>query len=458
MDWLTLEWLCGAQFSLAALFHFLFVPLSLGLPLLIAVLQTKDYRRGDETCQRAARFWGRIFLINFSLVVVSGLGLVLQLGVAWPGLAAYAGGVIGPLLAIWAGLLFFLTPACVALWRAGQERLGKKPRLAAIWLIFLAGNFSILWLCLAYGWLQNPGPGASFIEVSGAAELVGFGALLANPYAWGLFAHNIFGAWTLSGFFVLGVSALRLLFKADQEAYKEVFRRSARLAAPFTLAAVLGLALTGYMHAGSLAETQPAKLAAMAAHWETAPDAPLYLLAWPDQEKETNLAEALPLPGGLNFLARDTPGFDRPGLRDFPREDRPPILATFLSFRLMLGLGGLFLLLAGLAAFCRKSLEKRRWLCRLLVLNLPLPYLALAAGWLLAESGRQPWIIYQVLRAAQAAPPPRVIGAGPMGVSLIVFGLVYACLGLAAFYLMFKAASGANTVTSPVAGSDKDVA
>lgn len=447
MDWFSVEFLSRAQFAVAAFLHWLFVPLALGLSLLIAVMQTRYYRGGDETYERAAKFWGRFYLLNLSLGVMTGLGLIFQLGASWPRFSAYSGGVIGPLLLI-AGLAFFLAMAGGAFWHSGWGRLNKKLHLAAIWLAALAGNISLFWLVQANAWMQSPRPGISFMELGGTAELASLGALLGNPYGWGQFAHSLLGAWALAGFFMLGVSALRLFFprrnpenQAACEADREIFRRSARLAAPFTLAALLGLALSGYLHAGSLAESQPAKLAAIGAHWESAANAPFYLLAWPDEENEGNLIEALPVPGGLSFLAHRSFAGNVQGLKGFPREDRPPLLVTFLSFRLMLGLAFLLLLLAGAAALCRNSLEKRRWLCRLLILSLPLPYLALAAGWTVAEAGRQPWIIYQVLRTAQAAPPAKLVGAGPVSCSLAAFCLIYAGLALGALYLMFKAAA-----------------
>ncbi|MDR2825556.1 MAG: cytochrome ubiquinol oxidase subunit I [Deltaproteobacteria bacterium] len=431
MEWFSVEMLSRLQFAVAVFFHFLFVPLTLGLSLIIALMQTKYYRTGDETYKRMAKFWGKIFLINFAVGVVTGITLEFQFGTNWSRYSEYVGAVFGPLLAVEATVAFFMESTFIAVWHFGWNKVGKKLHLASIWLVTIAGNLSALWIILANGFMQHP---VGYTEVDGVAHMTDIFALLTNVYAWGAFGHTIFGAWILSGFFVLGISTWHLLRNNDTD----FFGRCVKIAAPLTFIATIGLLLVGHLHGNTVAATQPTKLAAMEAHWETRANAPVYLLSYPDEANERNSIEALPIPNLLSILAFNDPSASVTGLKDFPRDQRPPVLITFLSFRLMVGLGGLFLLLSFLTFIFRNNLGEHRLLSNILILNIPLPYIALAAGWSVAEVGRQPWIIYNVLRTGDAASP---VAASSVGISLAAFTIVYTFLGIIAFYLIYKNAT-----------------
>jgi cytochrome d ubiquinol oxidase subunit I len=435
MEWFSVEMLSRLQFAVAVFFHFLFVPLTLGLSLLIAIMQTKYYRTGDETYKRMAKFWGKIFLINFAVGVVTGITLEFQFGTNWSRYSEYVGAVFGPLLAVEATVAFFLESTFIAVWHFGWNKIGKKLHLVSIWLVTLAGNISALWIILANGFMQHP---VGYTEVDGVAHMTDIFALLTNGYAWGAFCHTIFGAWLLSGFFVLGISAWHLLRNSETD----FFGRCVKTAAPLTLVAALGLLFLGHLHGNTVAATQPTKLAAMEAHWDTQANAPVYLLSLPDEANERNSIEALPIPGLLSFLAFSDSSATVVGLKDFPQDQRPPVMLTFLSFRLMVGLGGLFILLSFLTFLCRNNLAQHPLLSKLLIYNIPLPYIALAAGWTVAEVGRQPWIIYNVLRTSDAASP---VAASSVGISLVAFTVVYTFLGLVAFYLIYKNATKGTT-------------
>jgi cytochrome d ubiquinol oxidase subunit I len=431
MEWFSVEMLSRLQFAVAVFFHFLFVPLTLGLSLLIALMQTKYYRTGDETYKRMAKFWGKLFLINFAVGVVTGITLEFQFGTNWSRYSEYVGAVFGPLLAVEATMAFFLESTFIAVWHFGWNKVGKKLHLASIWLVTIAGNISALWIILANGFMQHP---VGYTEVDGVAHMTDIFALLTNGYAWGAFCHTIFGAWLLSGFFVLGISTWHLLRNSNMD----FFGRCVKIAAPLTLIAAVGLLLVGHLHGNTVAATQPTKLAAMEAHWDTRANAPVYLLSYPDEANERNSVEALPIPGLLSILAFNDPDATVVGLKDFPRDQRPPVLITFLSFRLMVGLGGLFLLLSLLTFIFRNNLGEHRLLSKILIWNIPLPYIALAAGWSVAEVGRQPWIIYNVMRTGDAASP---VAASSVGISLAAFTIVYTFLGIIAFYLIYKNAT-----------------
>ncbi len=428
MEFFDVTLLSRLQFAVAVFFHFLFVPLTLGLSVLLAIMETIYYRTGNEQYKRMAKFWGKLFLINFALGVVTGITLEFQFGTNWSRYSEYVGDIFGSLLAIEATAAFFLESTFIAVWHFGWDKVSKRTHLIAIWLVAGAGNLSALWIILANGWMQNP---VGYHIVNGRAELKDFFEILSNPYAWGQFFHTVLSAWLLGGFFVLGVSAWHLLRKNETD----FFNRSARLAAIFTFVLAILVAVQGHNQGTLVAKYQPEKLAAMESHWETEASAPIYLITWPDEANKRNYVDLIPVPGLLSFMAYADFNSEVKGLNAFPQDEHPPVLLTFLAFRLMVGLGSLFLLLGLLAFVYRKDLGEHKLVSRLLVLNIPLPYLALAAGWAVAEIGRQPWIVYRLMRTADAASP---VPGTSVALSLLAFVLVYSLLGAIAFYLLRK--------------------
>lgn len=300
------------QFAVTVFFHFIFVPLTLGLVVLLAIMETLYVRTGNEVYKRMVKFWGKLFLINFVLGVVTGITLEFQFGTNWSRYSEYVGDIFGSLLAIEATAAFFLESTFLAVWAFGWERVSKKVHLTAIWLVAIASNLSALWIILANGWMQNP---VGYVIKNGRAELSSFFDVVTNPFAWSQYFHTIFAAWMLGGFFVLGVSSWHLLRKNELD----LFKRSVRIAAPFTLILVLLLGLQGHHHAQIVAEMQPAKLAAMESHWETGTHVPMYLLTWPDQANRTNSIQALPIPSLLSLLAFNFPERGSEGPRRLPR-------------------------------------------------------------------------------------------------------------------------------------------
>jgi cytochrome d ubiquinol oxidase subunit I len=431
------------QFAAATIFHFLFVPLTLGLSILIAIMETIYVRTGDEDYRRMAKFWGKIFLVNFAVGVVTGITLEFQFGTNWSRYARYVGDVFGSLLAIEATLAFFLESTFIAVWAFSWNRLSPRFHAVTIWLVAFASNLSAVWILIANSWMQHP---VGYVLRHGRAEMHDFLAVVTQRFAIQQFLHTVSGAYILAGFFVMGVSAYHLLRRQNTA----FFTKSFRLALTFALIFSVVEIIQGDQHGVEVAKIQPTKLAAMESQWDTQAGAPMYLFQIPDPAHEKNLARFGRIPDGLSLLAYRNAHAVVKGLKDFPKNDRPPVLLTFIAFRVMVALGFLFLLLTVVGWFKRKNLENSPKYLKLMLYAIPLPYIALESGWMVAEVGRQPWIVYGLMRTSDAVSP---IAASQVWVTLVAFILVYSILGAVAFYLMARFAKQgpepAPVVTNP---------
>jgi cytochrome bd ubiquinol oxidase subunit I len=416
------------QFAAATMFHFLFVPLTLGLSVLVAIMETRYVKTGDEIYLRMTNFWGRLFLINFALGVVTGITLEFQFGTNWSRYSAYVGDIFGSLLAIEASVAFFLESTFIGIWIFGWRKLSKKAHAIVMWLVAAAGNISAIWILTANGWMQHP---VGFAIRDGRAELVDFSAVIFNKFAILEILHTIPASYVLSAFFVMGISAYHLLKKQ----HIDFFTKSFRMALVFGLIFSISLAVTGDMHGVNVAKTQPTKLAAMEAHWETTTGAPIHLFVIPDEKNEKNKIELGSIPGLLSFLGFHDINAEVRGLKDFPRDERPPVWISVLSFRIMIALGILFPILTIIGWFKRNRLVENPAYLKIMLWSIPLPYIACEMGWALAEVGRQPWIVYGLLKTSDAASP---VAGSQVLISLIAFVLVYGLLGAVGFYLMTK--------------------
>lgn len=423
------------QFATATMFHFLFVPLTLGLSILIALMETKYARTGDRLYLSMTKFWGKIFLINFGLGIITGITLEFQFGTNWSRYSAFVGDIFGSLLAIEASAAFFLESTLIGVWVFGWRKLSPKAHAAVMWLIAGASTLSAVWIIIANSWMQHP---VGYVLRNGRAELSDFSAVIFQKFAILQFFHTISAAYIVSAFFVMGVSAYHLLKKQSVQ----FFTRSFRIGLIFGLIFSIFTAIEGDMHGVHVAEVQPAKLAAMEAHWETSTRAPLTLFAIPDEKNERNFIEIGAIPGLLSFLGYHDINAKVKGIKDFPREERPPVLIPFLSFRTMVGLGTLFILLTIIGLLRRNRLLESPLYLKVMVLSIPLPYVAIEAGWVLAEVGRQPWIVHGLMKTSDAVSP---LASSQVLVSLIAFILIYGLLGIAGFYLIVK-----NAIKNPV--------
>ena len=446
MDTLALSRL---QFAVTAMFHFIFVPLTLGLSILVAYMESRYVSTGDEVYLKMTKFWGKLFLINFALGIVTGITMEFQFGMNWAEYSRYVGDIFGAPLAIEATVAFFLESTFIGLWIFGWNKISKKLHALSIWLVALATNLSALWILLANGWMQKP---VGFVLRNNRAEMVDFPAMITNPYGWLKFFHTLFSGYVVAAFFVMGIAAWHLLKKNNPE----FFKRSFKIAATFGLLSSLLVFLVGDFHAVEVAKTQPTKFAAMEAVWETQKALPYNLLVVPDVQNERNSVEAAGIPGMLSYLAFHDSTAEITGLKAFPKEERPPVLPTFLSFRGMAALGMLFMLLTLIAFVLSMTnrIENSSTFLRIMFYAIPLPYIAAQLGWLVAEVGRQPWIVYGVLKTSdavsKAVTPMQVWG------SLAGFTLLYGTLALVDIYLLTKfARKGPDEEISSILGASK---
>jgi cytochrome d ubiquinol oxidase subunit I len=418
------------QFAAATMFHFLFVPLTLGISVLIACMETAYARTGKEVYKRMAKFWGKLFLINFTLGVVTGITLEFQFGTNWSRYSAFVGDIFGSLLAIEATAAFFLESTMIGVWHFGWEKLSPRAHAIVAWLVAGASNLSAVWILIANGFMQNP---LGFTMQNGRAELTDFVAVITNPWAWNQFVHVVSASFCVACFFIAGISGWHLLRKN----HEEFFQKSFNLAVGVGLLASLVVVGQGHLHGNLVAKVQPAKLAAMESHWETMRNAPMYLLQIPDAKNERNLVQALPVPSLLSFLAFNDPDAEVKGLKDFKPEDRPPVGITFIAFRVMVGIGTLMPLLMLFGFLKRREIAAYPLYLKAMLLAMPLPYLGMQAGWAVAEVGRQPWIVHGLMRTADAASP---LAVSQVGTSLLAMTLLYTLLGAAGAYLMVDTA------------------
>ena len=418
------------QFAATTMFHFLFVPLTLGLSVLVAYMETRYVKTGDEAYLRMTKFFGKLFLINFAVGVVTGITLEFQFGTNWSRYSAYVGDIFGSILAIEATVAFFLESTFIGVWIFGWKKLSKKAHAAVAWLVAIGSNMSAVWILIANAWMQNP---VGFTIRDGRAELIDFTQVVFQKFAIVKFIHTVSAAYVLAAFFVMGVSAYHLLKKR----HVNLFTRSFRIGLGFGLVFSLLVFILGDLNGVVVAEKQPTKLAAMESHWETQTRAPIYMLAVPDPANERNAVEFGKLPGLLSFLIAHDINAEVRGLKDFPKDERPPVWITFLGFRGMVGLGTLFIVLTVYGWFRRKKLMESPRFLKVMVLAIPLPYLAIQLGWLVTEIGRQPWIVYGLVRTSDAVSP---VGVHQVAATLIGFVLLYGLLGASGFYLIARKA------------------
>ncbi len=425
--------LARLQFGFTLTYHFWFVALTLGLSVIIAWQQARHVRAGDPDDLVMARFWGRLFLVNYAVGIATGLVNEFQFGMNWAEYSRYVGSVFGPPLAFEALTAFFVGSVAIGVWAYGGDKLSPAAHLAMIVLVALAANYSAFWILAANAFMQHP---AGHAVAGGRVELTDLAAVILNPYLFHQYTHTILAAFAVAGHFVAAVSAWYLL----RRRHVRLFRRAYVQGLWCLLAATALVTVSGHFYGRHLAAVQPMKLAAAEAHWETAAPAPFVVAAGIDRQNRRNTWQ-LALPAGLSLMARHSLAAPVAGINDLqaeyagrygPGDYIPAVPVLFWSFRFMVGCSLLLLVLAaaGLRHARRGPAEDRPALLRAVLWTLPLPYLSVAAGWTIAEMGRQPWAVYGLLLTADSL--SRVVPAASVRASLLAYAIVYTAVVLAA--------------------------
>lgn len=421
------------QFAFTATYHYLFPQLTMGLAFLIFLMKSLGRRPGGERWNDAARFWIRILGINFAVGVVTGIPLEFQFGTNWAGFSRYAGNVVGQTLAMEGLFAFFLESSFLALLVWGERRVGPKGHWLASLALFLGSWLSGYFIVCTNAFLQRPVGFA--VGLDGTLQLTSFWRFLLNPWAIAQYAHTMLASVVTASFVVAAVGA----FYALRDAHRETARHCLRVGVIAGLiASVLVAFPAGDQQAKLVAKWQPVSLAAMEGRFESGTMAPITLIGQPNVPAR-RLDNPIRVPGILSFLAFGTFHSDVPGLGAFPENQWPDnIELLYYSFHIMAGLGTLFVLLMGLSAIqlWRGRLAVSRPLLWVLMLAFPFPYIATTAGWLTTELGRQPWLVYGLLRTAEGVSP--VVHSGTTLFTLIGFAGIYTVLGFLFLYLIMR--------------------
>lgn len=426
------------QFALTTIYHFFFVPLTIGLSLIVAIMQTIYFRTGNAIYKDMAKYWGKLFLINFAMGVVTGIVMEFQFGMNWSEYSKFVGDIFGAPLAIEALVAFFLESTFIGIWIFGWEHLSKKIHLLSIWLVAIGSTLSAFWILVANSFMQAP---VGFAFDGSRMIMNDFGALISNPNVWVQFPHTVLGGYATGAMFVLGVSAYHLY----RQNHKDFFTKSFQLASIFGVISVLLVILVGHTQGQYMVKTQPMKMAAAEALWETENPASFSLFSIVD-EKNMEDRFSIRIPAVLSLLSYNKFTGEVKGIIDLQNEYEgiygpgnyiPPITINYWAFRAMVGAGFLMFFVAAYALFI--SLKNKMMpskILKFIPFVIALPYIANSSGWILTEVGRQPWIIFGYLKTSEAVSPNLTVSM--LWMSLIGFTLIYGVLMVVDIFLLKK--------------------
>ncbi|GAB4173358.1 MAG: cytochrome ubiquinol oxidase subunit I [Calditrichia bacterium] len=447
MDVLTLaRW----QFAITTVYHFFFVPLTLGLSIFVAILETAYVKTGNETYKKLTKFWGKLFLINFAMGVVTGIVQEFQFGMNWSQYSRFVGDIFGAPLAIEALLAFFLESTFLGIWIFGWDRLSKKVHAFTIWMVAIGSNISALWILIANSFMQQP---VGYVLRNGRAEMNDFFALITNGHVWVQFPHVFFAGISTAAFFVVGISLYHILKKTKDA---DAFQKSFKYGVIYGLIGVIMVSIVGHNQAQYMIKIQPMKMAAAEALWETEDPAAMSILTIGDEE---NLRDrwALRIPGLLSFLSYNKFSGEVKGIKELqqtfeekygPGDYVPPVFLSYWTFRIMVGAGMLMLifLLYFIVKAMKENYNFHSIVTKSVLLIIALPYIANSTGWIFTEIARQPWVVYGVLKTKDAVSP--AVSLVEMWITLIGFTLVYGALMVVDIYLLKKYATKGLVETS----------
>ena len=416
-----------SQMAMSLAFHILFAMVGMAMPLLMVLAERRFLRHGDRLDRTLAQRWARGTAIMFAVGAVSGTALSFELGLLWPNFMAFAGPIVGMPFSL-EGFAFFLEAIFLGIYLYGWDRVSPRAHLLAGVGVLISGIASAAFVLCANAWMNTPD--GFTLAADGTLLDVDPYAAMFNPAALSEVLHMTMAAFAAVGFAVAGIHAFMLLRRPGDPFHRRALGLALAVGGVFACLQPL----SGHLAAEHVAKYQPVKLAAMEGHWETARDVPLQLGGWPDETTEQT-RWALEIPYGLSFLAFGDPHAEVRGLKDFPREDRPPVAIVHIAFQIMVACGTAMMAVAALAAYLRlrgRDLASP-WFLRLLVVSAPLGVIAVEAGWTVTEVGRQPWIIQGLMRTKDAVTPmPHLV------VPFATFTLLYLILGVTVVVLLTR--------------------
>lgn len=429
--------LARLQFALTSIYHWLFVPFTLGMTITVAVLEWTYVKTKKDVYKKMAKFWGKLFLLNFAMGVVTGIVQEFHFGMNWSEYSRFMGDIFGAPLALEALTAFFLESTFMGVWIFGWNRLSSKLHAFVATLVALGTNISAFWILVASSFMQHP---VGYVIRNGRAEMENFATIIANPYLPGQFLHIAFNGLMTAGVIIAAISAWHLIRKSHVDFYKV----SVKWGLVITFVGGLAAGAAGHYQGQYMMQAQPMKLAAIEALWETKDPAPFSLVASIDETNQKNNF-AIEVPGGLSFLTQNSFTSGKVlGIKELQAQAQaqygpgnyvPNVTAIFYTFRVMCLAFGLIILVAfiGLIQWKRGKLVDGKTYLKCLFWLLPLPYIANSTGWFTAESGRQPWLVYGLQTTADGV--SKAVTAPEIVTTIIGFTVVYVIAAIAAIYL-----------------------
>ncbi len=429
---MDVEFLARLQFAITIMFHYIYPPLSIGLGLMLVIIEGIYIKTKDPRYLQMAKFWTRVFALTFAIGVATGIVMEFEFGTNWSHYSRYVGDVFGSALAAEGIFAFFLESGFLAIVLFGWTRVRPKVHYFATIMVALGAHFSAIWIIVANSWMQTP-TGFHIVGdgLTARAEIVDFWAMVFNPSSVTRLAHTVIGAWLAGAFLVISVSAFYILLNR----HLEFARRSLKIGLYVALISLVLQLFTGDRSGEIVAEHQPSKLAAFEGLYKTGTGVSYNLIGIPDN-KTQQVHYRLTIPKFLSFLAFKDFNAEVKGLDQFPKEDWPNVLVLFFTFRTMILMWVLMLLVCMLAIyFFRKDrLNEKKWVLKLMVVSAIFPQIANQVGWVSAEMGRYPWIVYNLLRISEGL--SKSVTANQVFGSIVMFGIVYTFLFILFVYLL----------------------
>ncbi len=429
---MDVEILSRLQFAITIAFHYIYPPLSIGLGVFMVITEGMYLKTKDKFYEQMTKFWVKIFALTFAIGVASGIVMEFQFGTNWATYSRFVGDVFGSALAAEGIFAFFLESGFLAVLVFGWDKVGPKMHFFSTLMVALGSMFSAIWIVVANSWMQTPAGYHIVGEgINARAEITDFWAMVLNPSSADRILHTISGCWLAGAFLVISVAAFYLL----KDKHIRFAKSSIKIALVIALIASLFQLFTGHQSAVGVAKNQPAKLAAMEAVFDDQTNAPLYLFGWVNEDKQ-EVKFGIAIPSMLSYLIGWDTNTKVTGLNSFPEDERPPVNIVFQAYHLMVAIGFMLIAISVLGVFLwwKGTLFKHRWLLWIFVFSVLLPQIANQVGWITAEVGRQPWIVYGLMKTSEGL--SKAVQAGQVWYSLIMFTLIYIGLFILFIYLL----------------------